>query len=90
MRIYYRPPGSSVGVSGSPVEMYALGWAWFAITLGLTAVGLLIALLFGLCWVAGRLLRSRWPSASAVICTCSSGAAHGMMHAVDVMNGHAS
>jgi len=89
MRIYYRSRGSSVGVSGSPIEMYLLGWTWLAVTLCLTALGLAIALCFGLCWLAGRLLRPRWPNASIVICSCSSRAAHGVMHAVDVMNGHA-
>jgi ABC-type amino acid transport system permease subunit len=90
MRIYYRPRGSSIGVSGSPLTMYLLWWAWFMITLALTAVGLLLAMMFGVCWLLGRLARPRWPRASATICTCSARAAHGALQAIDMMNGHAS
>jgi flagellar biogenesis protein FliO len=58
------------------------------ITLALTAVGLALAIIFGLGWLVGRLLRRRWPRASAVICTYSRAAAYALMHAVDAMNGH--
>jgi ABC-type amino acid transport system permease subunit len=89
MRVHYRPRGSNIGVSGSPLTMYSLWWAWFMITLALTVAGLLIAMLFGSCWLVGRLARPRWPRASATICTSSARAAHAALHAIDVMNGHA-
>jgi hypothetical protein len=70
--------------------MYLLCGAWFMITLALTAVGLATAMVFGVCWLIGRLLRPRWPQASAAVCAYSSRAAHGMLRAIDVMNGRAS
>jgi ABC-type amino acid transport system permease subunit len=88
MRIYYRPLGSSVGVSGSPAAMYSLWWLWFMITLTITMAGLLVALTFGSCWILGRLTRPKWPRASAEICMRSGRAARAVLRAIDAVNGH--
>jgi len=91
------PPPQRRGPSLGAVVFVIVFWpailvglvAVFVLTLVLTAVGVVVAAGGGVIWLAGRVIALRWPEAGAGVIAVGRGIARGVIHGLDVMNGHA-